>query len=75
MEQPRESGRSVRVLDVLLHDQDEVSARLEELGAEVRRDDIRDEAARRSALEGAGASSTSRRSWATRPARPGSRRR
>ena len=45
----------VRVLDVLLHDQDEVGARLEELGAEVRRGDIRDEAARRSALEGAGA--------------------
>jgi nucleoside-diphosphate-sugar epimerase len=55
VEQLRESGRPVRVLDVLLHDQDEVGVRLEELGAEVRRGNIRDEAARRSALEGAGA--------------------
>src|SRR5688572_19819130 len=55
VEQLRESGRPVRVLDVLLHDQDEVGVRLEQLGAEVRRGNIRDEAARRSALEGAGA--------------------
>ena len=55
VEQLLESGRPVRVLDVLLHDQDEVAVRLEELGAEVRRGNIRDEAARRSALEGAGA--------------------
>ena len=55
VEQLRESGRPVRVLDLLLHDQDEVGARLDELGAEVRRGDVRDEATRRAALEDVGA--------------------
>jgi nucleoside-diphosphate-sugar epimerase len=55
VEQLREAGRPVRVLDRFLHEQDPVGARLEELGAEIRRGDVRDETARRSALEGAGA--------------------
>ena len=45
-------GDEVRVLDVLLHGQRELAGRLEELGAEVRKGDIRDERARREALEG-----------------------
>jgi nucleoside-diphosphate-sugar epimerase len=49
------SGRRVRVLDVLLHDQADVAAELENAGAEVVRADLRDDAARRAALEGVGA--------------------
>jgi nucleoside-diphosphate-sugar epimerase len=47
------SGRRVRVLDVLLHDQDEIARSLEDAGAELIRGDIRDADARRAALEGA----------------------
>ena len=46
------NGRRVRVLDSLLHGQDDVAAALEHAGAEVVRGDIRDAAARRAALEG-----------------------
>jgi nucleoside-diphosphate-sugar epimerase len=49
----RDAGRDVRVLDVLLHDQDDVVARLEAGGVEVIRGDLRDPDARRAALEGA----------------------
>ena len=48
-----ESGREVRVLDVLLHGQDDVAAELEGRGVEVIRGDIRDADARRRALDGA----------------------
>jgi nucleoside-diphosphate-sugar epimerase len=48
-----ESGRKVRVLDVLLHGQDEIAKSLEGMGAEVIRGDIRDADARRAALDGA----------------------
>ena len=48
-----ESGREVRVLDVLLHGQDDVAAELEGRGVEVIRGDIRDADARRTALDGA----------------------
>jgi nucleoside-diphosphate-sugar epimerase len=48
-------GRSVRVLDALLHgDQDELVADLGSRGVEVVRGDIRDPAARRQALDGVG---------------------
>jgi nucleoside-diphosphate-sugar epimerase len=50
-----ESGRQVRVLDVLLHGQEDIAAHLEGLGADVRRADLRDDDARRSALRGADA--------------------
>jgi nucleoside-diphosphate-sugar epimerase len=52
VEELLERGDEVRVLDVLLHGQRELAGRLEELGAEVREGDIRDERARREALEG-----------------------
>jgi nucleoside-diphosphate-sugar epimerase len=48
-----DSGRDVRVLDVLLHGQEDVAARLESRGAQLIRGDVRDPAARRRALEGA----------------------
>jgi nucleoside-diphosphate-sugar epimerase len=48
-----DSGRQVRVLDVLLHGQDDVAADLEARGAELVRGDIRDGDARRRAVEGA----------------------
>jgi nucleoside-diphosphate-sugar epimerase len=48
-----DSGRAVRVLDVLLHRQDEVAADLRKRGAEIVEADIRDSGARRRALEGA----------------------
>jgi nucleoside-diphosphate-sugar epimerase len=48
-----ESGRDVRVLDVLLHGQEDVAADLESKGVELIRGDIRDADARRKALEGA----------------------
>lgn len=47
------SGREVRVLDVLLHQQDHIARSLEEKGARVIRADIRDGESRRAALEGA----------------------
>jgi nucleoside-diphosphate-sugar epimerase len=49
------SGRKVRALDVLLHDQADVATGLEREGVEVRRADLLDADARRSALEGANA--------------------
>jgi nucleoside-diphosphate-sugar epimerase len=48
-----DSGRKVRILDVLLHGQDEIAASLERKGAELIRGDIRDGEVRRKALEGA----------------------
>jgi nucleoside-diphosphate-sugar epimerase len=48
-----DSGRKVRILDVLLHGQDEIAASLESKGAELVRGDIRDGEVRRKALEGA----------------------
>jgi len=50
-----ESGRDVRVLDVLLHGQREVAERLRDRGADLREGDVRDEEARRGALAGVGA--------------------
>lgn len=50
-----DSGRDVRALDVLLHGQEDIAADLESKGVEVIRGDIRDEDARRRALEGADA--------------------
>ena len=47
-----ESGRAVRVLDVILHGQDAVAADLEARGAELIKGDIRDADGRRRALEG-----------------------
>jgi nucleoside-diphosphate-sugar epimerase len=47
------TGRRVRVLDVLLHDQDNIAKSLEDKGAEIVRADIRDGEARKRALEGA----------------------
>jgi nucleoside-diphosphate-sugar epimerase len=45
-------GREVRVLDRLLHGQEDIAERLERAGADVRRADLRDADARRGALEG-----------------------
>jgi nucleoside-diphosphate-sugar epimerase len=50
-----DAGREVRVLDSLLHGQDEIAKMLEERGADVRIGDIRDDELRRSAVEGAAA--------------------
>jgi nucleoside-diphosphate-sugar epimerase len=55
VEELREAGHEVRVLDSLLHGQDEVAAGLGEGGAELIRGDVRDDAARARALEGADA--------------------
>lgn len=49
------SGRNVRVLDSLLHGQEEIAARLEDAGVEVVRADVRDDEARTRALDGADA--------------------
>jgi nucleoside-diphosphate-sugar epimerase len=50
------AGHDVRILDVLLHeDQSEIAAALQSAGAEVMRGDIRDTAERRRALAGADA--------------------
>jgi nucleoside-diphosphate-sugar epimerase len=46
------AGREVRVLDVLLHGQEDIAQRLEAKGAEVVRADLRDEDTRRRALQG-----------------------
>jgi nucleoside-diphosphate-sugar epimerase len=48
----KEAGRDVRVLDVLLHGQDELAAGQEAAGVQVIRGDIRDGDARRTALAG-----------------------
>jgi nucleoside-diphosphate-sugar epimerase len=48
-------GRRVRVLDVLLHGQQDMADRLTEAGAEVIVGDVRDDDARRAALQGADA--------------------
>lgn len=47
------AGGEVTVLDVLLHHQDDLAAQLEERGVRVVRGDIRDQAKRKEALEGA----------------------
>jgi nucleoside-diphosphate-sugar epimerase len=49
------AGRPVRVLDSLLHGQDEVVTRLRDAGAEIHEGDVRDPEARRRALDGVGA--------------------
>jgi len=49
----QEAGREVRVLDSLLHGQEDIAAEQEQAGIEVIRGDIRDEQARRRALQGA----------------------
>jgi nucleoside-diphosphate-sugar epimerase len=50
-----QAGHDVRVLDVLLHGQEDIASELEGRGVEVIRADIRDDEARRRALEGADA--------------------
>jgi nucleoside-diphosphate-sugar epimerase len=55
VEELRERGREVRVLDLLAHGQRHVAQRLEELGVEILEGDIRDESARSAALENAAA--------------------
>jgi len=50
-----QSGRQVRVLDSLLHGQEDIAAELEGRGVEVIRADVRDADARRKAVEGAAA--------------------
>jgi nucleoside-diphosphate-sugar epimerase len=50
-----DAGREVRVLDSLLHGQDEIAKMLEEGGADVRIGDIRDDDLRRDAVAGASA--------------------
>jgi nucleoside-diphosphate-sugar epimerase len=49
----RRAGRDVRVLDALIHGQEDIAAGLEDDGVEVMRGDIRDPDARHAALEGA----------------------
>jgi nucleoside-diphosphate-sugar epimerase len=49
----QEAGREVRVLDSLLHGQEEIAAEQERAGVQVIRADIRDDEARRRALAGA----------------------
>ena len=55
VEELRERGREVRVLDLLTHGQRHVAQRLEELGVEILEGDIRDESARSATLENAAA--------------------
>jgi nucleoside-diphosphate-sugar epimerase len=50
-----EAGHDVRVLDVLLHGQEDIASELEGRGVEVVRGDIRDADAREKAIEGADA--------------------
>jgi nucleoside-diphosphate-sugar epimerase len=47
-----EAGHEVRGLDVLLHGQDDVAARLDSLGVDLQRGDVRDADAREAALDG-----------------------
>jgi nucleoside-diphosphate-sugar epimerase len=49
----REGGRDVRVLDSLLHGQEDIAAEQEAAGVQVIRGDVRDPDARRRALDGA----------------------
>jgi nucleoside-diphosphate-sugar epimerase len=49
----QEAGREVRVLDSLLHGQEDIAAEQERAGVQVLREDIRNDDARRRALEGA----------------------
>ena len=63
------AGRDVRVLDLLLHGQEDRAAELRDRGVELIRGDIRDAEARREALAAPTPSCTSPRSSATRPAR------
>jgi nucleoside-diphosphate-sugar epimerase len=49
----REAGREVRVLDSLLHGQEDIAAEQERAGVEVIRSDVRDADARKRALTGA----------------------
>ncbi len=51
----QEAGREVRVLDSLLHGQEDIAAEQERAGAQVIRGDVRDADARRQALAGAAA--------------------
>jgi nucleoside-diphosphate-sugar epimerase len=51
----QEAGREVRVLDSLLHGQEEIAAEQEQAGIEVIRGDVRDADARKRALSGADA--------------------
>jgi nucleoside-diphosphate-sugar epimerase len=46
------AGHEVRALDVLLHEQEDVASRLESLGVELQRGDVRDAEARKAALDG-----------------------
>jgi nucleoside-diphosphate-sugar epimerase len=46
------AGHEVRALDVLLHGQEDVASRLESLGVELQRGDVRDPEARKAALAG-----------------------
>ena len=55
VERLRAAGHDVNVLDVLLHGQEKLAARLEGLGASVIRGDVRNADARAAALEGADA--------------------
>jgi nucleoside-diphosphate-sugar epimerase len=48
-----QSGRTVRVLDSLLHGQEDIASGLEAKGVEVHRADMRDDAARERAMSGA----------------------
>ncbi len=50
-----DAGREVRVLDSLLHGQEEIARMLEQRGADVRIGDLRDDEARRGAVAGAAA--------------------
>jgi nucleoside-diphosphate-sugar epimerase len=52
VDQLLEAGHDVRALDVLLHGQEDVAARLDSLGVELQRGDVRDADARQRALEG-----------------------
>src|SRR3954465_1484527 len=49
------AGHEVRALDVLLHGQEDVASRLESLGVELQRGDVRDADARKAALAGGAA--------------------
>jgi nucleoside-diphosphate-sugar epimerase len=53
VEELREAGRDVRVLDSLLHGQEDIAAEQERAGVEVIRGDVRDAEARKRALTGA----------------------
>src|SRR5439155_16230449 len=52
VEELRRAGRDVRVLDVLLHGQQDIATRLRDGGVEVVVGDVRDPDARRRALDG-----------------------